>query len=370
MKYLVIFLLALIATTYSAPTCSAYCTSVMANCLTTNVQYTDNTDCMNQCALFPLGTDADMAGNTVGCRTYHAGAAASDAATHCIHAGPTGGGPCGAACDAYCNLTAACTGANKFFPDYAFCMKACPNFNSSDKFGDKAGNGLFCHTYHAGAAATDANTHCAHASPSGNGACGSKCDNYCAISAKTCSGTNSLYSDAPTCMGFCSSLPNGNINDTSGNTVDCRIYHALAASVTGDVSHCPHASHSGGTLCGSYCDVYCQLAIDHCTGANMIYTDKAACMSACTPIAATGKPGDTSGDTIQCRIYHLGAAKALNDAATHCPHGKVSSATCGGGNTMTTTTSTMSTTSSKTDKTGNAFGVVVSFVTLIGFLLF
>jgi hypothetical protein len=29
-------------------------------------------------------------------------------------------------------------------------------------------------------------------------------------------------------------------------------------------------------------------------------------------------PGDTGGDTRECRIYHLGAA--AGDAALHCPH--------------------------------------------------
>jgi hypothetical protein len=368
MKYVVLFLIALIATTFAAPTCSNYCTMILANCNGTNAQYPGMTECMASCALFPLGADADTSQNSVGCRTYHAGAAASDANTHCIHAGPTGGDACGNVCEGYCNLTVGgCTGANLFYPtwDMGFCMKACPLFNMSSPATPKAqaGPDVHCHAYHAGVASqstANGNTHCAHAAPAGVTVCGSVCENYCSVIMASCTGTDKQYNDMAQCMSYCSTLPVGMSSDISGNSQSCRLYHAMAGTVIGP-THCPHASHSGGGVCGSLCEAYCSTAASSCTGSMALYTDNAACMTACAGIASTtGKPGDTSGDNIYCRIYHLGAAKA--DPTTHCAHGKVQSATCGG---IPTTSATKTET-----KTGNAFGIVVSFVTLIGFLLF
>jgi hypothetical protein len=52
--------------------------------------------CLSTCngASWSIGTAGATSGNSIACRTYHAGAAAGDPATHCPHAGPTGGGVC------------------------------------------------------------------------------------------------------------------------------------------------------------------------------------------------------------------------------------------------------------------------------------
>jgi hypothetical protein len=47
------------------------------------------------------------------------------------------------------------------------------------------------------------------------------------------------------------------------------------------------------------------------------WADTTACETDCATWAV-GMPGDTGGDTRECRIYHLGAA--AGDAALHCPH--------------------------------------------------
>lgn len=62
------------------------------------------------------------------------------------------------------------------------------------------------------------------------------------------------------------------------------------------------------------CADLCADAQTTCAGT---YTDAAACETACASYA-DGCDGDTSGNTVACRAYHLGAAAA--DAATHCPH--------------------------------------------------
>lgn len=70
--------------------CTDYCTTFLANCATDpSNTYTDQADCEAVCAGFECGTSADVTGDTLGCRIYHAGAAASDPAVHCPHAGET-----------------------------------------------------------------------------------------------------------------------------------------------------------------------------------------------------------------------------------------------------------------------------------------
>jgi len=318
--------------------------------------------CMTACSAFPLGTDADTAGNTVGCRAYHAGAASSAAATHCPHAGPTGGGMCGSNCEAYCNLTAkACTGANALsFSDYGTCFTICNNtYDMSGKNLplDTTGATVQCKIYHAtvaGNSTANAAIHCPHTSQSGDGHCGTNCENYCYTSTKTgCTGQNTFANTAE-CNSFCSGLPTGKFSDVAGNTVQCRVYHwgVASVSVTSGNTHCSHGTPSGGDHCGTFCEVYCQLAIQNCNGSNVLYSGSAAmtdCTTACAKFDATGKAGDTAGNTVQCRIYHLGVAgQSAALATTHCAHGLTASAVCQGGATPTPTPSSSSNGSAST----------------------
>ena len=82
--------------------CSDYCTDIMATCTGDNAQYASNDECLSSCSGFSTaGADGDTSGDTLQCRVYHAGAAESDPATHCSHAGPTGGGVCVSAARTY-----------------------------------------------------------------------------------------------------------------------------------------------------------------------------------------------------------------------------------------------------------------------------
>jgi hypothetical protein len=161
----------------SALSCPDYCTTVMASC--TNdpaagnfAQYGDTAACEAICATFPIGTVEDKAGNTLGCRTYHAGVAEAMPGTHCPHAGPLGSGACGAdECEVFCGIVMAICG-DQATPPYASadeCMGACGNFqatmfvpyNTTEVDGDS----LACRMYHLTVASTsDANKdlHCPH----------------------------------------------------------------------------------------------------------------------------------------------------------------------------------------------------------------
>jgi hypothetical protein len=77
--------------------CVTYCDAVSGACSAANAQYNSKEDCVAYCnaSNWPKGTDGEQAGNTVACRTYHAGVAAGAPEVHCPHAGPSGGGVCG-----------------------------------------------------------------------------------------------------------------------------------------------------------------------------------------------------------------------------------------------------------------------------------
>ena len=163
-----------------APTCAAYCAKIQMNCTAgssdagSNVQYAMSSDCTNQCmtaAAWPAGMTGDQSGNTIGCRLYHAGAAAADPVLHCPHAGPTGGNVCGSYCDNYCQLMAKnCTGSNAIYT--ANCMSQCITIPTFGHANDASGNTVQCRIYHLSLAASDPVTHCPHARIAGDGPAG------------------------------------------------------------------------------------------------------------------------------------------------------------------------------------------------------
>jgi hypothetical protein len=155
-----------------APDCATYCTSIQASCTTEQGGYPDEATCLSVCgaAGWDVGTSADTSGNTLGCRTYHAGAAATDAVTHCPHASLFGGGVCGDVISNYCDSIAhVCTGDNA--PTWtADCATDAAAYAAGTP-GDTSGDTLECRLYHLGVAHVDADTHCGHAGPTGDGVC-------------------------------------------------------------------------------------------------------------------------------------------------------------------------------------------------------
>jgi hypothetical protein len=81
----------------------------------------------------------------------------------------------------------------------------------------------------------------------------------------------------------------------------------------------------GATLCEGFCDI----AVSVCS---IEWPDKAACMTACALFPSAMKDYDTSitsGNTAECRLYHLSvAAPDSASAATHCAHTAAVSSQC------------------------------------------
>lgn len=159
----------------------------------------------------------------------------------------------------------------------------------------------------------------------------SLCQAYCTLMATTCTAGNAMYASEAACVTFCDraraapELWSAGTAGTAGNSLACRTTHVGLAASTGNVAvHCPHAGAAGGNLCGSWCDNYCDAALAACTGGLALHADKPTCMTACAGLATTGTPTATAGDTVQCRINHLGfAAASAANATVHCPHGSI-----------------------------------------------
>jgi len=143
--------------------CNTYCTKIMSACTGANAQYSSMANCVDSCANFPVGAAADQSGNTLGCRINHADLAVSAPATHCVHAGPGGGGVCGMVCDGFCSIVVAECPALWTTQTCTNQQNGCPSFSSTPPYkAPSAGDTLECRLYHATMAATDPTNHCSH----------------------------------------------------------------------------------------------------------------------------------------------------------------------------------------------------------------
>lgn len=166
--------------------------------------------------------------------------------------------------------------------------------------------------------------------------CVPTCTSYCSEFIDSCSSVADDYANLAGCVAFCerdARWPLGTFEDQAQNTVGCRLYHASFANEDSGnrVLHCGHAGIGGDDVCGSWCANYCHLATNIC--GDLIFDDLEQCLEQCPSIRRDGASGDTTGDTIQCRIYHLtAAARSPRQREAHCMHASPTSApgTCVG----------------------------------------
>jgi len=276
-------------------------------------------------------------------------------------------------------MNGACTG---MYASFSECNQTCASFPTN---GVDLGltnttnwkNNVQCRIYHAGAPATSSATiHCPHAYVTGGRQCvdthdaSGYCAGYCQLLVQSCPGAllppaYATYASCVTlCAGYAALAPASFIAETgwlptvSGNdTVDCRSYHSIKAGAL-PLTHCPHASIDGGTICGTECGVYCTLANLGATGnecAGFAITPTASsCATDCAALNSGGTYLDTGANTLQCRIYHWAAAITLGTG--HCLHGNPVSAVCIPAVTTTSASSTM-------------FATLSVFIVCLGLLL-
>lgn len=302
------------------PSCLEYCDKVSDNCTGDNAQYASHEECMAYCedaAALATGVDGAETGNSIACRINYAEAAELDPAANCVKASASGGNACGTWCENLCDLEAKnCTGSDDVYFSEIACLSQCVNFDSTGSAGDTSGDTVQCRVEQLGSPAYADSSVCSAATAGGGGVCVGAdwteptCSEYCDTALANCTGDNELYESDMVCSTLCNDYADwnpGQPGDTTGNTLHCRIEHTKLAADTPETS-CEAASQSGGDTCGSWCENYCHVTQNFCTGANELYADLAACYTACQEFPTTGNIDDTTGDTVQCRIGQALAA--------------------------------------------------------------
>jgi len=155
-------------------------------------------------------------------------------------------------CAAYCTAIAAnCTAANLMYASAGDCMASCGRL-AVGTAADTSGNTLGCRLYHANNAAGgagNANTHCRHAGPGGDGVCGANCEGFCTIVQGSCATQQpppyaSMSACMTACAGYATTPPY--VAAATGNNLACRLYHATAASAL-PATHCAHTAMTSAT---------------------------------------------------------------------------------------------------------------------------
>jgi hypothetical protein len=238
-------------------------------------------ECLASVAQFPATPNdarASNTGNTLGCREYHAQAAAAiNKTAHCQHGGPSGGGACGTYTEAW-NVLAGVTKCNGTID----VQRAITDIKSATTLANMipVGNGIpytasapwdntqRCRLYHLTTASVTP-SHCSHGSVSGGGVCGSLVDNLCTFIQGACGFGTSTYQfpDAKTCNSTltAAAITTGVEADRAVNTLQCRFYHASIAasyatggrqdSATGAAqSMKDHCNHVLGTTMAGGCN--------------------------------------------------------------------------------------------------------------------
>jgi hypothetical protein len=160
------------------------------------------------------------------------------------------------------------------------------------------------------------------------------CAHYCDVIMANCAGPFQEYLTRDICISMCPVFELGTITDSLQDTLGCRLWHAHAAAEAPDI-HCPHAGPLGGDHCGDACQAFCNLDTAYCAGPISAYDGGfRGCLGACPAFTYSVGPdaGDLteeSGDSLNCRLWHLESAYASAAASTiHCPHTAVDSTMC------------------------------------------
>lgn len=152
---------------------------------------------------------------------------------------------------------------------------------------------------------------------------GTLCDRYCQAIAANCVETDQQYVSPEACLAVCERLDPGEPGDLSGNTVECRLARADLAASTGEPwDYCPAAGPGGAGICGADCEGFCAVMTATCEQ----FGSLEACMGDCgmvpdlsrPPTNATYNTKQQSGDSLQCRLFHVTAASL--DPVGHCVH--------------------------------------------------
>lgn len=146
------------------------------------------------------------------------------------------------------------------------------------------------------------------------------CTTFCQTVQRACGGEGefAVYDSELTCQSQCAAFALGTLADDVGNTVGCRYTHArVALAFPGERAvSCRAAGPGGDGICGANCQGYCSLMMATCDD----FTSRDECLLACAELDDIGgfSLDDIQGNSVQCRLYHLGAA--VISPTLHCRH--------------------------------------------------
>lgn len=151
-----------------ALSCAAYCDAVALACKDQNLQYASTAACLGLCATWPVGTSADLTGDTLGCRINQTKVAANTGElADCAAAGPGGNGTCGTNCESFCaSLAIVCP--TDYDGSASSCLGDCLRLATCgdyhvDTAHDPDDQSVQCRLFHLTSATQSASTHCPHA---------------------------------------------------------------------------------------------------------------------------------------------------------------------------------------------------------------
>ena len=119
-------------------------------------------------------------------------------------------------------------------------------------------------------------------SPGCDAGFGNDCITYCAIIGTSCTGNNAEYLSTADCQAVCANFDPGQLTDTSGDTLGCRIHYAQMAASNPAVV-CPQAGALASGGCNTDpCHAFCELVADLCNAEGIYpYDGGADCLSSC-----------------------------------------------------------------------------------------
>lgn len=152
--------------------------------------------------------------------------------------------------------------------------------------------------------------------PAGTSGCPDRRDVYCELVLESCPDN---YADLQTCKAAASELVAGEVNETVGNTIECRIEFAQRSLE--DPNLCDAASESGGLTCiPAECSELCSLVTAQCENA---YPTPDHCAYMCRNYP---RGSDADGEnTLECRLRY---AREGNCEASHTNGGDICGDPC------------------------------------------